>query len=182
MPMAHNVFYGPAAESLQLGSDDALIEVACGSGVFLERHASHVEHVAGIDLSDIQVRLARKRLRDLIADGTAEIVLGDAVALPWEDDTFTAAVCLGSLEYFPDQVAALREMQRVLRPGGRVVVTCGIDETNESCVKETDRWGLPHPSEAEARAMVEDAGFASISISYLEGDYPARFLQGIKPE
>lgn len=180
--MFHKVFYGPAAEFLQLGSDDALVEVACGSGVFLQRHASHVKRVAGVDLSDIQVGLARRRLRDRIAAGTAEIVRGDAVALPWEDDTFTAAVCLGSLEYFADEVAALREMQRVLQPGGRIVVTCGIDETDEDCVKETEWWGFPHPSEAEARKMVEDAGFSLASISYLEGDYLARFLQGVKPE
>lgn len=182
MPMFHKVLYGPAAEFLQLGSDDELVEVACGSGVFLQKHAGHVKRVAGVDLSDIQVGLARRRLRGRISAGTAEIVHGDAVALPWEDNTFTAAACLGSLEYFPDPAAVLREMQRVLQPGGRIVVTCGIDETDENCVKETEWWGFPHPSEAEARKMVEDAGFSLVSISYLEADYLARFLQGVKPE
>lgn len=182
MPMSHKVLYSPAAELLRLGPDDELVEVACGSGVFIETHATQVRRVAGLDLSDIQVVLARRRLRDRISAGTAEIAHGDAVSLPWEDNSFTAATCLGSLEYFPDPLGALREMERVLRPGSRIVVTCGIDEDDEDCVRETEWWGLPHPSEAEARKLVEDAGFSLVSISYLDHGYLARFLQGVKPE
>ena len=62
MPMAHKAFYGPAADLLRLEPTDELVEVACGSGVFLDRHARHVNRIAGLDLSDIQVRLARRRL------------------------------------------------------------------------------------------------------------------------
>jgi len=182
MPMFHKVLYSPAAEFLQLRPDDDLVEVACGSGVFLKEHAAHVKRIAGLDMSDIQVGLARRRLRHQISAGTAEIVRGDAVALPWEDNRFTAATCLGTLEFLSDPVAALREMKRVLQPGGRIVVTCGIDENDEDCVKETEWWGFPHPSEAESRKMVEDAGFSLVSITYLDDDYPARFIQGVKPE
>jgi ubiquinone/menaquinone biosynthesis C-methylase UbiE len=182
MPIAHKVFYGPAADRLQLQPEDALLEVASGSGVFLDAHAAHVERVAGLDLSDIQVELARRRLRDRIQAGTAEIVQGDATALPWGDGTFTAVACVGSLDYFADPAEALREMNRVLRPGGRIVVTYGLDEHNNDIVRETAAWGLPTPSEAEARKLVEDAGFALTSVSYLEGDNPARYLEGAKPE
>ena len=49
-------------------------------------------------------------------------------------------------------------------------------------VQEAERWGIPHPSEAEARKLIEDAGFSLVSITYLKGDFPARFLQGVKPE
>ena len=73
-------------------------------------------------------------------------------------------------------------MYRVLRPGGRLLVDIGIDESDEACVKECDWWGIPHPPEEEARKMVEDAGFALATISYLDHGYLARFISAIKPE
>ena len=182
MPMMHKGFYGPAADLLNLEPDDELVEIACGSGAFLDQHARHVKRLAGLDLSDIQVRLARRRLADMIAAGNAEIVLGDASALPWPDGSFTAATCMGSLEGFPDPSAALYEMQRVLRPGGRVVVSYGLDQKAEKFVAATERWGMPNPSEEEARKIVEGAGFSLVSVEYCSGDYPARFVSGIKPE
>lgn len=182
MPMAHKAFYGPAADLLHLESGDELVEVACGSGVFLNQHARHVKHVAGLDLSEIQVRLARRRLGDMIAAGTAEIVRGDAAALPWDDGSFSAATCMGSLEYIPDPLAALREMRRVLRADGRIVVSYGLDPKAAEFAAETESWGIPNPSEDEARKLVEDAGFSVVSISYAGGDYPARFITAITPE
>lgn len=182
MPMAHKLFYGPAADRLRLRPDDALLEVACGSGVLLADHASHVARVAGLDLSDVQVQLARQRLHDRIEAGTAEIVHGDAVALPWDDNTFTAVACVGSLEYMADRAAALREMHRVLRPGGRMVLTYGLDDARVDVVTQIAGWGLPVPTETEARSLVEDAGFVVTAITHLEGDYPARYIEAVKPE
>jgi SAM-dependent methyltransferase len=182
MPMMHKAFYGPAADLLRLEPDDELVEVACGSGAFLDRHARYVKHMAGLDLSDIQVRLARRRLADCVAAGTAEIVRGDAVALPWEDDRFSAAVCIGSMDYFPDPAMALAEMRRVLRPGGRLVISYGLDPDAEDVVRQLEDWGLPNPSEEEVRKLVEDAGFSLVSVTYAAGDFPARFVTGVKPE
>ena len=181
MPMAHKAFYGPAADLLDLEPGDELVEVACGSGVFLDEHARHVKRIAGLDLSNIQVRLAQRRLGDMITTGSAEVVRGDAVALPWADGSFSAAACMGSLEYFPDRAAALREMWRVLRPGGRIVVSYGLDPQAEKFAAEAESWGIPNPSEEEVRKIVEDAGFSLISVSYTSGDYPARFISGLKP-
>jgi len=50
-----------------------------------------VRYVAGLDLSEIQLGMARQRLADRIGAGTAEIVMGDAMALPWEDGRSASA-------------------------------------------------------------------------------------------
>ena len=81
--------------------------------------------VAGLDLSDVQVDIARGRLAARIAAGSAEIVHGDAAALPWPDGTFTVVTCVGLFETFPDPEKVLAKMVRVLRPGGRVVLNIG---------------------------------------------------------
>ncbi|MGE5293179.1 MAG: class I SAM-dependent methyltransferase [Micromonosporaceae bacterium] len=101
MPRGHEPQYARAAALLDLQPDDDLLEVACGVGALLQRHAAHVRHVTGLDHSQMQVGFARQRLADRIAAGTAEVVLGDAVALPWEDGRFSAVVCLNGLELMP---------------------------------------------------------------------------------
>lgn len=174
--------YRPAAEYARLRADDELLDVACGGGVFLGKYAGHVGRVAGIDRSDIQLAIARRLLGRRLKEGTAELVKGDAEDLPWEDDRFSVVTCILGLEFFTNPPAALAEMWRVLRPGGRLVATFWINEDNEECVRECDWFGFDHLPEDDVRKMVEDAGFAALEITYPSGlDYHARFIQAIKP-
>jgi ubiquinone/menaquinone biosynthesis C-methylase UbiE len=108
---------------LDLQPEDVYLDVACGSGVFLRRRANHVHKVAGIDHTPVGIDIARRLLRDRIAAGTAQVVLGDAVELPWPDGTFTA-VSSNCLDCFaPGKPAqTMTEIHRVLRPGGRVLI------------------------------------------------------------
>jgi SAM-dependent methyltransferase len=83
--------------------------------------AAGVRYVAGVDASEIQVGLARRHLAERIAAGTAQIIRGDAAALPWPDGRFSAAASVNCLKFVPQPDQALREIYRVLRPGGRIV-------------------------------------------------------------
>ena len=58
MPRLHGPIYPVMAGALELRPEDELLEVACGSGVFLAQHGAHVGYVAGLDLSDLQIDLA----------------------------------------------------------------------------------------------------------------------------
>ena len=84
MAVGHRPVYAMLAGHLDLRPDDDVLDVGCGSAGFLKYQAAHVRHVAGLDASAIQVGMARRRLAERIAAGTAEIVMGDAAALPWE--------------------------------------------------------------------------------------------------
>lgn len=159
--------YRLMAATLDLKPEDDLLDVACGWGEFLAVHAPQVRHVAGIDISGEKAALARQRLADRIASGTAEVVQGDAAALPWKEGTFSAVTCMDAFAFFPAPEQVLAEILRVLRPGGRMLMQIGM------------KWphGLPkhllHPAapidvsdEAAVRKLAEEAGFGQISISY----------------
>jgi SAM-dependent methyltransferase len=133
--------------------------------MFLNRYASYVHRIAGLDHSEIQIRMARKRNRDRIAAGTAEIVQGDSAALPWEDKRFSVVTC-NSLSCFAEPLRSLEEMHRVLRLGGRTLIVDSYCPDEEKARIAEQRWGLPIWNEAELGTMMEDVGFSQISISH----------------
>ena len=179
--------YGLAmAAELDLQPDDELLDVGCGSGGLLAEHAAHVRYVAGLDVSEIQVRMARERLSERVAAGTAEIVLGDAVDLPWGDDRFSVVTSLEALKHISDPEGALREMHRVLRPGGRAVITMGEHvksrwgATDE--LGRRDAWGIWSWSDADATRLVERAGFVDVAVSVLLVKFQSRLVRATKRE
>lgn len=114
--------YALVAKRLDLGPEDEVLDVACGSGAFLRKHASHVRRVAGLDHSDDLIDIAKRENQERVAAGTAEFVVGDATVLPWDDNEFSVVTC-NCIDCFATKTRpALEEMYRVLRPGGRILV------------------------------------------------------------
>ncbi len=164
MPLLSDWFCGDLARVADLRSEDDVLDVACGAGVFLHKRASHVRHIAGIDQSEIQVRMARRRNRVRIAAGTAEIVRGDAAALPWGDERFSAVTC-NCINCFTEPERSLLEMYRVLRPGGRVALAVEYCPDEKTARRQELKWELPSWTEAEFRKMMDDTGFSMASTS-----------------
>jgi len=95
-----------------------LLEAGAGFGRLADEYDCW-SHVALLDSSEVHVNAARERLGD---DPRFEIVLGDALALPWPDASFDAAVCVRVLHHFEDPRPLLAELGRVVRPGGTLVL------------------------------------------------------------
>jgi ubiquinone/menaquinone biosynthesis C-methylase UbiE len=162
-------FHRAMAVELALQSDDDLLDVGCGSGGLLVEQAGHVGFVAGLDASEIQVAMARRRLAERIAAGTAEVTLGDAASLPWEDERFSVITSVNALKFVPDPDGALRELHRVLRPGGRVAITMGEarEAPADPVAAAVNAWGEWQWSEIAAQRAVEDAGFDDVAVSVM---------------
>jgi len=102
---------------------ERVLDVGCGPGVMIEPVVSRGGRLTGVDLSAEMVARARARARHLNVEDRCEFVMGSAGDLPFEDASFDAVTAMGVLEYVPDDARMLREMARVLRPGGVAVVT-----------------------------------------------------------
>jgi ubiquinone/menaquinone biosynthesis C-methylase UbiE len=105
--------------ALELGSDDMLLDVGCGTGAASRAAAHTTESVVGVDLSPQMVRQAVR-----LADGVEAVhfAMADAEDLPFRDEAFTAVLCSNSFHHYPDPSRAVREMVRVLEHGGRLVI------------------------------------------------------------
>jgi SAM-dependent methyltransferase len=180
MPNLVRPLYATMARELDLQPDDVLLDVGCGSARLLTDQASHVHHVAGLDASEIQVGMARRRLAERIAAGTAEIVLGDATALPWEDGRFSVVSALNCLKFVPDPPQALREMNRVLRLGGRAVLTLDESVRDPARSGTIDAFGQWQWSADDARRMMEEAGFADVSVTRAPTRISLQLVRGVK--
>lgn len=107
------------ADAAGIQPGQRVLDVACGTGVLARAVAARVGPagtVAGVDLNDGMLAVARRKAP------TIEWTQGRAEALPLENDRFDAVVSQFGLMFFDDRHAALREMVRVLRPGGRLSV------------------------------------------------------------
>jgi SAM-dependent methyltransferase len=108
--------YEEAIERVGLGSGDRVLEVGCGSGVFLGVAAEHGAGVHGVDASAALLDIARQRVPE------AELRQGDMQFLPYEDDAFDIVAGFNAFFFADDIVAALREAGRVAKPGAPVVI------------------------------------------------------------
>ena len=97
----------------------SVLDVACGTGIVARTALPRVGpegRVVGVDLNPAMLSVAER------ACPGVELHRGDVAELPFESGTFDAVLCQMALMFFPDPVAAAREMRRVVRPGGTVVI------------------------------------------------------------
>jgi len=105
----------------QAGPDDTVLDVACGPGLLACAFARVARHVTGIDLTPAMLEQARALQRQ---QGLENLTWqeGDVLPLPYADRSFSIVSSRFAFHHFFDPLAVLKEMRRVCRPGGRVVV------------------------------------------------------------
>jgi SAM-dependent methyltransferase len=111
-------------EILELQPGERVLEVGPGTGYYTLEVARWIGPGGRVDVLDVQREMLDHTLRSMAARGlgNVEATLGDACSMPYADATFDAAYLVTVLGEIPDQQGALRELRRVLKPDGRLVV------------------------------------------------------------
>lgn len=121
-PKEHEESFALAIAALGPAQQDRYLELCVGGGQLLERILAVVTGAAGIDHSPDMVELTRERNAAAVEAGRLELVEGDVHELPWENGAFTCAACVNAFFFVERPEIFLREVRRVLGPGGRFVL------------------------------------------------------------
>jgi SAM-dependent methyltransferase len=151
--------------------DMRVLDLGCGVGHLLGWLTLHAPaRYEGLDLSLNSARTAR------VTTGIRGVSVGDAGRLPFRDGSYDRVVCNGAAHHLPDLPAALREIARVLRPGGRLVLHEPVDTPFTGAIRRALIRHSPYESPADlsqkhsfTRSAVEqalcDTGFVDVAVT-----------------
>jgi arsenite methyltransferase len=154
----------PVLEKMRLAVADNVLDVGCGSGWLARRLAELMPEgrVVGVDVSDEMIRVAR---RTSLEFENILYATGEVGEIPWEANFFNHAISVESAYYWPELAAGIREIFRVLRPGGKAWILINYYRDNLHC----HQWGplLAVPTQLllaeEWAELFRAAGFVDVA-------------------
>lgn len=174
MEKEHRPIVDPTLALMHLVPGENILDVGCGGGWLVRELASRAPkgRVVGMDISDEM--LAHARAASASAPN-AEFILGSVDAIPREANSFDKVISVESSYYWPDAPAGIREIFRVLRPGGSAWILINYFRDNPYCHQWSKLLKIPaHLFSAEEWAgMFRKAGFVNVTHRRIVDPTPA---------
>ncbi len=169
---------------LSIQPTDRVLEVGFGPGVAIALAARRATRgrVVGIEISSAMLSAARRRNAAAIRAGRVDLRLADVAAIPFESGGFNKALSIHSLYFWPQPLAALRELHRVLRPAGRLALTLMPRDAMAAQDRPPSHiFRLYDP--AEVVVLLGEAGFSGIQVHASPDPtrFPGVVVAGVKP-
>ena len=163
MNLGHRDAYGWGLSHHSISPDSTVLDIGCGGGAAVRLLAAKKStgKVYGIDHSLDMVNLSKKVNKRLIEGNLAEIDYGSVSCLPYSDDMFDTVTAIETIEFWPNLIDDLREVKRVLKPDGSLLLVNRHTASDKKC-KWTEFLQI-HTSEGY-RERLGDAGYVNISI------------------
>ena len=168
MNATHSGLTDWALTHLEIPAGATALDVGCGGGRTIEKLAGTAQIVYGIDYASGSVAASRERNQQLISQNRVGIEQASVSHLPFPNNLFDVVTAIETQYYWPDLVQDMREILRVLKPDGRLMIAA------ESYRGGSDDWilgpvmrllGARRLSVEDQRSLFREAGFTDIKIS-----------------
>ena len=176
MNKSNELLYDFTLDAMQPGPDVSILEIGFGNGKFFDKVMARAAGiiVSGIDYSETMVAVARQNNTDLINEGRLNLQAGSSEQLPYPDISFDKVFNINVVYFWEDPVLHLKEIYRVLKPGGKFYTTVRTKESLNYL--PFTRFGFTVYSVEEWKALTDSQQFKFISVTTL--DEPPRDFQG----
>ena len=152
---------------VNIKSGDHVLDVGCGGGRTVSKLCEMVGNgkVYGIDYSDLCIKKAEKLNHKSVLCGKVKLQKATVSALPFDSEKFDLVTAVETYYFWPDKLNDLREIWRVLKPGGRIMLVFEMlkDKNDpEKWSKVEERLNIEAVSREDIDAMLERAGYLNI--------------------
>jgi ubiquinone/menaquinone biosynthesis C-methylase UbiE len=184
MNRRHSTVTDWGLEHVSIGKDWTILDVGCGGGRTVQKLAAIASggRICGIDFSEASVATARKTNKQWIEMGRVEIRQGMVSHLPFPDQMFDLATAVETHYYWPDLPADMREVRRVLKSGGALILIAEAykggkyDKLLQRLAEVGKTMNYAHLSVQEHSELFSKAGYADLQVFE---DYEKNWICGI---
>jgi ubiquinone/menaquinone biosynthesis C-methylase UbiE len=169
MNLSHSKLTNWGLSHLSIGENATVLDIGCGGGGTIHKLAKKVRNgkTYGIDYSEDSVRISQKANRAAILAGCVEIQQGSVSSLPFPQDMFDLITAIETHYFWPDLVNDMKEVLRVLKPGGTLVMIGGeykggkYDERNQKWV---EFGNMAYHTINEFKGIFSAAGYLEVQV------------------
>ena len=169
MNRTHSALTDWGLSHVNIGRADRILDIGCGGGRTIQKLAAIATHgrVSGLDYSAASIDVAQRTNADMIAAGRVTVEQGSVMTLPFADRTFDLVTAIETHYYWPDLDGSMREILRVLKPGGTFVLiaeTVKDRQPNPLYRLAMPLLGAAHLTMQQHANLLQDAGFIDVGV------------------
>ena len=157
------------------GYHDKILDIGCGGGATLHRLHDNLPEATlyGLDYSRTSLLKCSEENAKAIKHGKLNLVHSSVENMPFSDDAFDKIITVESFYFWPDPGENLKEVYRILKPGGRFLLISEVydnGELSEYSMNNIRNYHLFNPTPEEFQELFEQAGFTGVQMYFQEGE------------